>query len=267
MTELATRTVPATESLADVVANRAWLRRAYPFAHVVARDVFTADFYARLATQVRQLLQQGLSDVPTPYRFSRGMPGYDAYGMSVTEELGEPLSLFVSAPWRDLMADLFGIGRTPYVFAGAHHHAPWSTDGFVHNDFNPVWFPRHASTGIRVPDASCDFKTGAGTLGDDEKVETIRGAVVIFYLLNDGWRPGDGGETGLYASRDSGAEPAVRCPPRDNSLVAFECTPHSYHGFLASRGRSRTSIIMWVHRELSEAAQLYGTDRIERWKS
>ncbi|WP_027344393.1 2OG-Fe(II) oxygenase [Hamadaea tsunoensis] len=255
--------------LDDVLANRSWLRRDRPFRHFVARDVFTPDFAASLAAQLGEILGRGLSDVPAQGRFSRGMKGYDAYGIGITEDLPAPLSLFISAPWRDLMCGLFGVEKTPYVFAGAHHHAPWGANGFIHNDFNPVWFPRAADAEeIRIPDmALCDFKTGAGSLPDAGKVETVRGAVILYYLLNDGWRPGDGGETGLFHQvTDRHEAAAVRCPPIDNSIVAFECTPQSFHAYLANRGRARTSIIMWVHRGVAEAAERHGADRIEKWR-
>jgi hypothetical protein len=259
---------PATDTLTDVIANRRWLHRAHPFPHIVATEVFAAAFYRELADQIGGIVANGLSETPDGRRFSRGMPGYDAYGISITEQLDGPLTTFISPAWRDLMCGLLAVERTPYVFAGAHYHAPGSADGFIHNDFNPLWFPR-SSNDIQVPDsARCNFRTGEGPLEPDEKVETIRGAVVIFYLLNDGWRPGDGGETGLFLSRTGNtAAPDVRCAPVNNSLVAFECTPQSFHAFLRNTRIPRTSIIMWVHRGLEEAVERHGEDTIERWQS
>jgi 2OG-Fe(II) oxygenase superfamily len=268
MTETVAPPASTAERLGGIVANRAWLHRAYPFPHVVAREVFAAEFYDELAAQLKGILDRGLSEVHTDDRFARGMPGYDAYGISITPALEYPLTLFLSRAWRDLMCGLFAIGPTPYVFAGAHYHAPWSADGFVHTDFNPLWFPRAADDEIQIPDPErCAFKTGEGPLETADKVETVRGAVVIFYLLNGGWGRGDGGETGLFTSRgDPLSEPAARCPPENNSLVAFECTPRSFHAFLANKGRPRTSIIMWVHRDLDEASDRLGAEHIERWK-
>lgn len=257
-----------TPDLSELLANRIWLHRMRPFSHVVASNVFTADFYGELANATQEILTQGLSDAPNDGQFSRGMAGYDAYGIGITHDLGHPFDIFLSVPWRDLLSDLFAVGRTPYVFAGAHHHRANGKDGFIHNDFNPVWFPRadNDSSRLQVPDPRCcDFKTGEGEAKSDEKVETIRGAVVIYYLLNDEWRPGDGGETGLFMSPNDPRGPAVRCPPRNNTLIAFECTPDSYHGFLANRC-PRTSIIMWVHRPLTEAYEHYGAERVERWQ-
>src|SRR5207244_10936887 len=111
-------------------------------------------------------------------------------------------------------------------------------------------------------------KTGDGSLLASEKVEVVRGVAVIFFLLNDGWQPGDGGETGLFADRHSAiGEPELRCPPESNTLVMFECTPHSFHAFLGGNRRPRTSVIMWVHRTREDAIAKYGEERLERWQS
>ena len=139
------------ESLAGMIENRRWLHRSHPFPHIVAHDVFASRFYEQLSGHVAQLLSAGLSDVPSATQFSRGMRGYDAYGIGITEDLGPPLTIFLSPAWRDLMCGLFAVERTPYVFAGAHHHAPGSGDGFIHTDFNPVWFPRAVGGAIQIP--------------------------------------------------------------------------------------------------------------------
>jgi hypothetical protein len=255
--------------LASALANRAWLHRSQPFPHVVAHDVFTTDFYQSLEAQLRAVLDAGLSEVPDRTRFSRNIPGYDSYGIGFGALMPHPIGLFLSPAWRDLVCGLFGVERTPYVFAGAHHHAVGSSSGFVHNDYNPVWFVRSHDGRIRTPDpARCAYKTGEGTLPDSAKIEMVRGVAVLFFLLNDGWRPGDGGETGLYhLGRDPVDAPAVRCPPVNNSLVAFECTPHSFHTYLANPRLPRTSIIMWVHRGMADADAAHGVDAVERWTS
>jgi hypothetical protein len=255
-------------ALADVLANRAWLRREHPFPHIVARDVFTAEFYGALAAQMRGVLARGLSETPAPDRFSRNIPGYDSYGIGFDASIGGPAAVFLSPAWRDLMCGLFDVGTTPYVFAGSHHHGVGSASGFIHNDFNSVWFRRCAADRIQVPSNDvCSYTRGIGSLAAEEKIEVVRGAVVLFFLLNDGWRPGDGGAIGLFASRtDSVEEPAVSCPPINNSLVVFECTPRSFHAFMTNRRLLRTSIIMWVHRPLAEAVERFGADRLEQWE-
>lgn len=255
--------------LQEVLANRAWLRRERPFPHVVARNVFADDFYDELARSICGRLAQGLSETPSPHRFSRSIPGYDSYGIGFDPSMGDPLALFLSPAWRDLMCGLFGIGPTSYVFAGSHHHTVGSANGFVHNDFNAVWFPRIDGDEMRIPNNDlCSYTRGAGPLADHEKIQVVRGAVVLFFLLNDGWQEGDGGALGLFeSSAGNPAEPALECPPLNNSLVAFECTPQSFHAFLTNHRLSRTSIIMWVHRTMNDAVQRFGEDQqLETWK-
>jgi hypothetical protein len=256
-------------ALTDAMANRAWLRRRYPFPHIVARNVFVHDFYAALATQLHEIMRRGLSEVPAKGQISRNIPGYDAYGIGLSQSCTGPIAIFLSVAWRDLMCELFAIGSTPYVFAGVHHHLIGSAEGFIHNDFNPVWFPRASGQCVQIPNQEiCAYKTGAGTLPESDKIQVVRGAVVIFFLLNDGWRTGDGGETGLYSSGlGRVSDPAIKCPPENNSLIAFECTPRSFHAYRTNTRLARTSIIMWVHRTTEEAADKYGEERFERWKT
>jgi hypothetical protein len=255
--------------LAEVLANREWLLRPRPFPHIIAWNVFRPSFYAQLAREIQSVLDLQLSEVPDRHRFSRAIPGYDSYGIGFPERQTGALSLFLTPEWRDMISRLFGITPTPYVFAGAHHHTPGSENGFIHSDFNPVWFPVAENDRIiRTPNHEiCAYKTGAGSLADSQKIQVVRGAAVIFYLVNDGWKSDDGGETGLYDSPRRGvAAPLVRVPPENNTLVAFECTPQSFHTFLANPRRPRTSVIMWVHRPLEEAVARFGEERLERWK-
>ena len=235
----------------------------------MARNVFKPAFYEALEQQVHSLLQRGLSEAPAVGRFSRNLPGYDAYATGFGTADEGPISLFFSHGWRDMLCDLWMITKTPYVFVGAHHHAPGSGSGFIHNDFNPVWFPRTSDDRIQMPDQNlCSYKTGVGTLDDADKVQVVRGAAFLLFVANGAWWPGDGGEIGLYQSADQGiARPTTTCAPVDNTVVTFECTPESFHGYLANRRASRTSIIMWVHRPLEEAVKRFGAERLERWKS
>lgn len=258
-----------TTALPEVLESGTWLRCSWPFPHLVARNVFKLDFYRALERQIRGILRLGLSEVPAVGRFSRNLPGYDAYAIGLGQAEGEPTAIFLSPAWRDLLSGVWGISPTPYLFVGAHHHTPGSRSGFIHNDLNPVWFPRASAGRIQTPHQDlCSYKTGVGSLAPEEKIEVVRGAVLIFYVANDDWRPGDGGETGLYASADARiGQPATGWPPENNTLVSFECTPSSFHGYIANPRISRTSIIMWVHRPLEDAVTLYGEERLERWKS
>lgn len=78
-------------NLTDILANRAWLHRSWPFPHFVARDVFMSDFYSALAAQLHTILGRGLSETPGRGQFSRSIPGYDAYGIGVDQSLPEAI--------------------------------------------------------------------------------------------------------------------------------------------------------------------------------
>jgi hypothetical protein len=252
----------------DVLERTPWLRCEQPFPHLVARGVFKPDFYRALERQILDILRLGRSEMPGAGRFARNLPGYDAYAIGLGHQAGQPSELFLSPAWRDLLAGLWNVAPTPYVLVGAHHHAPGSKHGFIHNDFNPVWFPRAPDGAIQTAAQElCSYKTGAGSLAAEDKVEVVRGAVLIFYLANEPWRPGDGGETGLYDSPLAPlGDPVTGWPPENNTLLSFECTPSSFHGYIHNRRIARTSIIMWVHRPLGEAIALYGETQLERWK-
>ncbi|MGC1644867.1 MAG: 2OG-Fe(II) oxygenase [Candidatus Sulfotelmatobacter sp.] len=257
-------------SVSKVLANRAWLCRTQPFPHIVARQVFASEFYSAMEAQYRQILAMGLNESQTARRgtFSRTISGYDAYGLGFDKTTGGAMSVFGSLEWHDLMGGLFGVAGTGHVNLGAHHHAIGSADGFIHNDFNPVWFRRDSAGSIHYPDhRQCAYKTGAGPLPASGKVEVVRAVAMIFYLSNGGWVEGDGGETGLFDSAFSGTSAArIRVPPENNSILLFECTPNSYHAFLHNPGRTRNSIIMWIHRSKTNAISRWPESALEGWR-
>lgn len=255
--------------LIDFIKNRRWERHSDPFNYVYAQGVFFDDFYKKLEDEFRAIADRGLDEKPTVQpKFSRSMSGYDAYGAGMNETTTGEMTLFLSPEWHDMMAALFNVRGTGYINAGMHYHTVGSESGFIHNDLNPVWFPtiegsgriRHANHGI------CSYKTGAGPLGPDQKIEVVRGVVMIFYLNNGDWREGYGGETGFYTDHLAPVTEWVKkIPPYDNSLIMYECTPHTWHTFLTNTKKPRSSIIMWIHRPLEEAQELFGDKNLERW--
>jgi len=254
--------------LEAALSNRRWRRRELPFPHVTATEVFRADVYAALAGSFNELLARGLSEHPCDEQFSRNMGNYDAYAMNLHPRFRGPLELFVSRPWHDLLAGLFGIKATGDMVGGLHHHLPGSRSGFIHNDLNPGWFAGEplAGTVIRSDPAVCNYHNGATTTPGVRAREEVRAAALIFYLSNGDWRQGDGGETALYArGKSQGDQPVLKVPPIDNSLVAFECTPRSWHTFVANVRCPRNSIVVWVHRSMREAVERWGVHSIVNW--
>ena len=59
--------------------------------------------------------------------------------------------------------------------------------------------------------------------------------------------------------------PAAAVPPVNNMLLAFECTPNSYHSFISNKVAERNSVIMWLHRSDEMAVNRWGENTLERW--
>lgn len=258
--------LPVTASdLAAALANRRWSRRTLPFPHVVAQDVFVPELYRGMAARFDELLRGGDSasfDID-PFRLR---PTHHFYAASFLPETREPFEIFLSASWRDLFARVFRVTLTDDVNGGLHHHGTGSRSGGVHNDFNPGWFVTSAGCGtghLNVSGRTCDYKTGCCSDPTLKPQERVRAVAILFYVNNPAcWSPADGGETALYAAPD--APPSVSIPPINNSLLAFECTPRSFHAFRTNRTSPRNSVILWLHRTKQDAIERWG-DRLTCW--
>lgn len=246
--------------LGDVLANRRWVRNALPFPHVVARNVFTPDFYDALNSEFRRIEREH------PETFHRAMSGYDASGAMLDHYRDGPLGVFVSRPWHDLLAGLFSVAATGDMTASLHHHDPGGQSGWPHNDLNPGWFaePAAGTDEVRLPhDGQVQYHHGTRPDAVPAR-ETVRAVSALFYLGNPEWEPGDGGETALYAN-GAARVPAATVPPVNNSLVIFECTPFSWHGFVHNRVKPRNSVVMWIHRDKAQVERRWGADSVVHW--
>jgi hypothetical protein len=250
-----------------MLAARRWCVYEKPFPHIRASNVFTARLYDELVAGFETVLARGLSETTEARRFSR-LSGYDAYGLSFSDYLHPAFTLFVSRAWHDLVAGLFDVETTRDIRGGLHHHRTGSRDGQIHNDLNPGWFvDRPNADGVNVANLTlCNYFNGDTSPAAGPPRQTVRGIAMLYYLANGAWRPGDGGETGLYL-RAGGpiAEADARIPPIDNTMLLFECTPWSYHTFLANPRKPRNSVIMWLHRPETSVIARWGEGRIVPW--
>ena len=258
---------PAAD-LAQLLVPRSWEFCVDPFPHVRAEHVFTAGFYRELATAFDAILRGQRSVASPEARFSRNMPGYDASAVDLNERLGWPFTVFVSRPWHDLFTSIFAMSTNGCVGGALHHHEPGSDDGYLHSDFCTGWFVDDGRRGeIVVADVGrCHYCYGSTAAGSNVVArETMRAIAILYYLNNPEWSPGDGGETGLYrAETDRVDQAVVSVPPINNSLVAFECSPRSFHTFRTNR-QPRNSVVMWLHREKAEALAQWGEGSIVPW--
>jgi hypothetical protein len=219
----------------------------------VAEDVFKPEFYRLLAAEFQAIVARYFAKHPETFTFK----------MPTTPR--SPFALFTSMAWHDLIARLMCIDATGDVDAGLHHHEPDGPGGHIHNDLNPGWFVgagRDGRVNLSNPQR-CSYYHGPRP--GVEARRTVRAVAMLYYLANPPWSPGDGGETGLYKSRDDGIKnPSAVVPPINNTMLLFECTPYSYHGFIKSRNQ-RNSIIMWLHRSDAEVVERWGEEAIITW--
>lgn len=261
-----------TLEIADIVAGRnRWLRFEQPFPHVVGTDVFRAEVYRAMEQQFRAWLDRGLSDTPTgtDTMFSRAMGKYDAYGYNFSHDNAGAFTVLLSRAWCTLLADIFDVKTTHHANLGLHHHLPGSRSGWPHTDLAPGWF----LDDVADPDwyslsdpALIDYQTGRVHAAGESGVEEVRSVAALFYLANEPWRPGDGGETALFAG--AGNDPDRECwtvPPVNNSILVFECTPFSFHTFRTNVRKPRNSLVMWLHRPKAVVTSRWDSRSIVNW--
>jgi LPS sulfotransferase NodH len=245
--------------LAPELGAAHWWRSSRPFHYARAGPVFRPEVYAGLVAAFHEFGEAGL--------FTRGIPGYDVTAMPITSEhAAGPFAVFMSRPWHDLLARLFDVDATGEVNISLHHHAVGSLSGSPHNDLNPGWFVPGEPEGdvvVHHPKV-CDYRSGATTT-DATSVERVRAVAVIYHLANPEV-PTFGGDTGLYRrSSDRVDRPLVLAPPVNNSLIAFECTPFSYHAFLTNHSNERNCLVMWLHRSKEDVVERFGGASIVGW--
>ncbi len=249
----------ASRPLTEIVANRRWQRRLQPFPHLVVQDLFVPSVADQIDAAVRKILEnEGLP------RIAR----YDATGWGFPADIDWPLRLFSTREWRDLLSHALGVETSPFVNAGIHHHDAGGESGRPHNDLNPVYFaevePRDGTVMMR--NDLVDLKSGQPSKEGISVTRQVRAVSILYYTANPEWHEGDGGETGLFERpSDPPDRPAWAIPPVNNSLLAFECTPNSFHSFVSNRVSERNSVTMWLHRSDADAVARWGELTLERW--
>ena len=255
--------------LAEIIGNRRWQMHREPFPHVLAANVFAAPFHSSLRQTVQSIKARGLGEPGEPGKLSRNMTGYDAYGLSLNNETGV-LGLFLSQAWHEMLRALFAVEATGHVNCGLHLHLPGSANGWIHNDLNPGWFVAGAERDDPVPadPGVCSYMRGTTTMPNLKSVETVRAVAMLYYIDNPPTSVGRGGATGLFeSSRQRIDSPSAIVPARENSLLAFECTPTSFHAYLGGNENPRTCVILWLHRSREAVINRWGESSICGWST
>lgn len=228
-----------------------------PFKHIHVSNFLKKETYDEFCKIFESVLSRGLSEHIRHAQFSR-FGEYDAFYWMIPAEIREPLNILYSTDWRDLFAQLFNVPLTGDVVAEFHHHQPGSKNGTPHNDYNLCCFTdERLPNGINPWFYHCNYNPERNDMTSGKVFARMRSVAIILYLNNEEWQPGDGGETALYYT-DLNLKRAILVPPINNSILAFEVTPHSYHAFRQNIRTDRNSIIMWLHSTTEEKLARHG---------
>jgi len=246
-----------------------WWEVRDPFRHFEAADVLDEEAYRSVATSFQKILDATDSGGPAEHRLAQSTSNYDARMLSLQGDLVHSFAPFLTEEWLRSLAALYELPFLARVDAALHSSPRNSRTGWVHTDFCSAWFDegRKIFPGeLLFPDRSrCNYFEGTAKTADAKPVEYIRALTMIFYLCNNEWKAGDGGETGLYSTAKPTPESMkTLLPPINNRLLLFECSPHSYHRFIANPGRVRNSLILWLHSTVESTESQWGTGTVRR---
>lgn len=244
-----------------------WWQCSSPFCHFRATDVFDMSIYKALCQQFSLILEDTKNDNASEYKMRRAKGNNDCLILGLNDELASVFYPLFTEEWLRSLADLLDLKFLPRIEGALHSNPINSQTGWIHTDCCSAWFDECDIIEDKLmfpPRKRCSYFTGKRMSPNAEPKEYIRAATMIFYLCNEGWQQGDGGETALYSTSEELEHTTVkRVPPLNNSLFLFECSPHSYHRFISNPGRVRNSIILWLHSSVEDAEARWG-DGINR---
>lgn len=239
-----------------------WQECLQPFRHFSASDVFDAPVYQKLCEQFSRILDTTAGVCEGRYRMRPTQGANDGLVLGMTEPLAGAFAPLFDEAWLRSLATLLDLDFLPRIEGALHSNPQGSRTGWIHTDCCSAWFDERDASPEQLmlpPRGRCSYFTGKPKVAGARPVEYIRAATMIFYLCNDGWEPGDGGETAIYSQDCETPDTQVKLiEPRNNSLFLFECSPHSYHRFITNPGRRRNSIILWLHATVEDAKARWG---------
>jgi hypothetical protein len=246
----------------EIFAYGDWWAFRQPFFHYRALNVLDPTAYNALSSVFFSILDATTFPGDAPYKLRKSGGQYDALVLAMNDSLAPEFAPLFSESWLRSLAGLFSLPFIGRVDGGLHSSPPNSRTGWVHTDLCSAWFDEANVSGRPIAFAdhsTCDYFFGHKKRAEALPNEYVRAVTAIYYLCNDGWQKGDGGETALYSvAAPSPSSEVVLVPPENNSLLVFECTPHSYHRFVANPGRRRNSVILWLHTTVDEALTRWG---------
>lgn len=236
-------------------------KESTPFSHVVIDNFFKEDFVIKLQQHYNELLSKGLSSSPSEearFRPFEEKINYDGYVFSPSPTLEEPLKLFFSVNWNMFFSKIFHKPTTLGTNFAFHHHPKGDRTGWVHNDYATYFFPHKLvlSNGVN---ATKDKEGDVQLTRAESQVKSLkqkRAIAIIYYFNNPEWKEGDGGETGIYSSKESSSL-VKNIAPINNRILAFDVSPESYHAFQENL-KERNTFVQWFHTDLEWSEKKYG---------
>ncbi len=208
-----------------------------PYLHVVIENFFKPEMYTALCKKFSEVKDRGLSDntKSSDTQFHTFTIDYDGYVFNPAGTLDpqNPLRIFYSLAWNNFFSTLFGQFTTFETRFAFHHHPAGDRTGFVHHDFvdKPFSPTKRLANGVIYDKA------------DSGNVPKRRIISLLYYLNNEEWHEGDGGETGIYTPEKT---LIAKVPPKNNTLFAFHISPRSMHAFQGNK-KERNSFVQWFH--------------------
>lgn len=238
--------------------NKSWRIQAKPFPHAVLENLFDKNYYSKICDGFEQ--HQRRSEDRSKYS------NYDAVIRPISHKDSSLFDPLFRREWLSLVCAAFQRSTTFEIDAATHSHPAGSRSGWIHNDYNPGWFAREAAQNELIFSDSEDCKYKGNYSEAHPYLCRMRYITMIYYLLNDEWVQGSGGETGIYGSAGQSVEkPDIAVPPKNNTLLIFECRPDSFHSFVSSKIR-RNSITLWLHRPMAEARKQWPYHEPVYWR-
>jgi 2OG-Fe(II) oxygenase superfamily len=210
-----------------------------PFPHIIVENFFKPEIYEMLCDKFEVVEKRGLTKAKKDYgdQFHAFDIDYDGYVYTppASTDPADPLRLFYSLEWNGFFSKKFHQFTTFETILAFHHHPTGDRSGFVHNDYADKPFSSQA----RLPNGIM-YHSDTGKPNRDAR----RIIAILFYLKNDSWREGDGGETGIYSA--DGKVLLKKVAPINNTLFAFQISKKSMHAFQENH-LARNSFVQWFH--------------------
>ncbi len=222
---------------------------SYPYNHVVLRHVFNKETYLHLRDLVQKYKNKGqrIGQVGHEERHF-----YQArnYSPTATELQEMKCSILISKSLRNFIIGFFDTIVNDYIAVGIHTHKSGSPSGWAHSDLNIVSFKKDLAafdeTSLKLWErGSCSYADDSA-YNQPHTIKTARHIACIYYVDNQPWQLGDGGETAIYSEYENDIPIFSKIPPLNNTMLIFEINPVSSHGFLQTK-KERNSIIWWYH--------------------